>query len=221
MKLVLASAGVYTPEIINKVIELVGKPIEQINITIINEAYAMEHGDHRWLLDELNRVSATFKGKIEFINLLALTTEVVKERIALADIIYVIGGNTDYLMSVFNKSGFSEILPNLLKTKVYVGSSAGSMVLCRRNSTEAYQRIYGEGNDFGVKDYLGLLDISIKPHLDNPLFPNNKEAVLVEVSKGCDYVVFGLKDDSAVVVDGDKEYTIGSEPFKVLNGVIV
>ena len=39
MKLVLASQGFCNDEISNKVSELVGKPLENINIAIINEAY--------------------------------------------------------------------------------------------------------------------------------------------------------------------------------------
>ncbi|MGI8935211.1 MAG: Type 1 glutamine amidotransferase-like domain-containing protein, partial [Phormidesmis sp.] len=56
--------------------------------------------------------------------------------------IFVNGGSIDYQMYVFKKSGFAKLLPKLLETKVYVGSSAGSMVIGKRVSTEAYHKIY-------------------------------------------------------------------------------
>ena len=53
MKLILASAGFSTSQIVNKCVELVGKPRDNINIAVINEAYAVEHGDHSWVLTDL------------------------------------------------------------------------------------------------------------------------------------------------------------------------
>ncbi|HEX6461762.1 MAG TPA: Type 1 glutamine amidotransferase-like domain-containing protein [Candidatus Saccharimonadales bacterium] len=220
MKLILASAGFSTPEIANKCAELVGKPKEDISIAVINEAYAVEHGDHGWVLTDLNQIKDDFKGRMELVNLLALNLEKIKERIELADVIFVVGGHTDYLMSVFQKTGFDSLLPELLKTKIYVGSSAGSMVLCNRVSTKAYAEIYGEENDYGIKEYLGLVDLAIKPHLGNLLFPKNNPDKLLEVAKDYKGLVYGLRDDSAIVVDGSEQYTIGSKPVVIQNGVL-
>lgn len=220
MKLLLASAGFYTPEIAAKCVELVGKPQDEINLAVINEAYAVEHGDHSWVLDDLNNIKNNFKGQMELVNLLALDLETVKERLELADVIFVVGGHTDYLMSVFKKIGFDKLLPELLKTKVYVGSSAGSMVMGNRVSTEAYTKIYGEENDYGVTGYLGFVDLAIKPHLGSKLFPQNRKETLLEVTKNYKGIVYSLADDSAIVVDGDKTYTIGSNPVKITDGVL-
>ena len=221
MKLVLSSNGFSTPEIIKKVVELVEKPQDKINIAVINEAYAVEHGDHGWVLHDLNCIKTNFKGNMELVNLLALSTDTIIERVELADVIYVVGGHTDYLMSVFNETGFGELLPELLQGKVYVGSSAGSMVVCRRVSTEAYQKIYGEGDDFSVSEYLNLTNFAIKPHLGNPLFPNNRKEILLEVAANFDGTLFGLSDDAAIIIEGDKQYVLGSEPIKIVNGNIV
>jgi dipeptidase E len=218
VKLLLASAGLYTPEIVAKCIELVGKPQDEINFAVINEAYTVEHGDHGWVLDDLNRIKDNFKGRMELVNLLALDSETVKARIELADVIFVVGGHTDYLMSVFKKTGFDKLLPELLKTKVYVGSSAGSMVLGNRVSTEAYAKIYGEENDYSIQQYIGLVDFAIKPHLGSKLFPQNRKEVLLDVTKNYTGTVYGLSDESAIVVDGSETYFIGSEPVKIVDG---
>lgn len=216
MKLILASAGFSTQEIIAKCEELVGKPRQNINIAVINESYAVEHKNNlRWVLDDLNAIKDNFGGNLELVNLLALDIKTIKERIELNDVIFVVGGNTDYLMNVFNKTEFSRILPELLKTKVYVGSCAGGMVLGKRVSPQAYKKIYGEEDEFGVPEFMGLVNIVIMPHLDSPHFPARKESLL-EAAKDHNGIIYGLRDDSAIVVEGDKISTIGSEPL-ILN----
>lgn len=220
MKLLLTSAGLYTPEIIAKCVELVGKPQNEINFAVINEAYAVEHGDHGWVLDDLNRLKNNFQGRMELVNILALDLETVKERLELADVIFVVGGHTDYLMSVLRKTGFDKLLPELLKTKVYVGSSAGSMVLCNRLSTVANAKVYGEKNDYGTVEYMEIVDVVLKPHFGSPLFPQNNKDMLLNLTKDYQGVVYGLADTSALVVEGNKTYLIGNGSVKIIDGKI-
>ncbi len=216
MKLILCSEGFYTEEIILKCEELVGKKRNSINIAIVNEGYAVEHEDNlRWVLDNLNTVRDNFGGNLELVNLLALDIKTVEERIKLHDVIFVVGGDTDYLMSVYNKTGFSKLLPKLLKSKVYVGSSAGSMVLGKRLSRDAYAKVYGFSGDYGIIKYLEIVNFVFMPHLENSHFPNRKEN-LIEAVKKYSGKIYGLRDDSAVVVEGENMYTMGSEPL-VLN----
>lgn len=215
MKLVLCSEGFHTPNTVEACVKLVGKPREKIAVAVINESFAVEEGDKRWVLHNLNSVADNFPGRFDIVNLLALTLDEAEQRISVCDVIFVVGGNTDYLMSVFNKTGFDKLLPKLLTSKVYVGSSAGSMVIGRRVSTEAYRKIYGEDKDFGITEYLGLVDLAIKPHMDSPGWPNNRAPVLEEVARDIAFPVYGLRDDSALVVNGDSQEFIGSEPYKV------
>lgn len=213
MKLILTSAGFTTEKIIKKCEELVGKSRDSISVAIINEAYAVEYEDNLdWVLDDLNRVRDNFGGKNELVNLLALKSKIALERIELCDCIFVVGGHTDYLMSVFEKTGFSKHLPELLKTKVYIGSSAGSMVLGKRFPDECQEVIYNEHNDYGTDHFMNLVDLTILPHLDSPHFHNRREK-LIEISKIYKGLTYGLGDDCAIVVNGDDISTIGSEPF--------
>lgn len=215
MKLVLCSEGFHTPNTVRACVELCGKPKDQIAVAVINESFAVEEGDKRWVLDNLNSVANNFPGLFDIVDLLALETDEVEERIHKCDVIFVVGGNTDFLMHVFNKTGFSKVLPKLLETKVYVGSSAGSMVIGKRISSEAYARVYGEDKDFGITEYLGLVNLAVKPHMDSPDWPNNRPHVLEEVASGTNFPVYGLRDDSAVVVNDSEITTIGSHPYIV------
>lgn len=220
MKLVLCSEGFHTQSTVDACVRLVGKPQDKISIGIINEAYAVEEGDKRWVLDNLNSVANNFSGEIDIVDLLALSVEEVEKRLADKDVIFVVGGGTDYLMSVYQKTGFDKLLPTLLETKVYVGSSAGSMVVGKRISAAAYKLIYGEDSKWGIDEYVGLVDLSVMPHLDSPHFPNRVENLLEAVG-GFEGKVYGLRDDSAVVINGDDVQAIGSEPVIIENGRLV
>lgn len=221
MKALLTSSGFTTPGIISACEDLVSKQAREINAAVINEGYAVEYGDHTWVIEELSRLRKTFGGIVELINLLVLDIQAVKERISQADLIYVVGGNTDYLMHVYSKTGFADMLPELLKSKVYVGSSAGSMVIGNRVSTESYQRIYGEGDTFGINKYLGFVDLAIKPHLNSSEWPNNRVEKLQEVSSSFSGTLYGLSDTSAITVNGEKVDVIGEDWVRIEKGKVL
>lgn len=211
MKLVLCSEGFHTQNTVKACVDLVGKPKNKITFAIINEAYAVEHGDKRWVLQNLSDVAGNFPAGIDIVNLLALPLGEVEKRIMQKDAIFVVGGHSDYLMSVFVKTGFDKLLPNLLQTKVYIGSSAGSMVVGKRFSTEAYKMMYKDVVGYGVTKYLELVDFSIMPHIDSEDFPGRKDK-LIEISKHNSGEIIGLRDDSAVIVDESHISIIGSDP---------
>jgi peptidase E len=68
---------------------------------------------------------------------------------------------------------------------------------------------------------MNLIDFAIKPHLNNPLFPNNNKEVLLEVSKDFAGTLYGLHDDSAIIIEGESKYVIGTQPILIKNGKMV
>lgn len=216
MKLLLCSEGFHTPNTAQACVDLVGKPQDKITFAVINEAYAAVHGDKRWVISNLKDVADNFPAEMDMVNLLALPLDEIEERIMQKDAIFVVGGHTDYLMQVYVKTGFDKLLPKLLKNKVYVGSSAGSMVMGKRLSSEAYQTMYKEVAGYGTTEYLGLVDFSIMPHIDSDDFPQRKEK-LIEAAKKNTGTIYGLCDDSAIIVNDTQITTTGSKPL-IFNG---
>jgi len=219
MKLLLTSSGIKNDSIETALVELVGKPKNEIRFAIINEAYAVEDGDKRWIIDEMSELSVRFGGPVDLVSLLALSSEQIKGRLEPADVIYVLGGNTDYQQDVFNRSGLTKLLPQLLENYVYVGSSAGSMVMGKRVGSEAYLQTYGEKGDYGVKQYLEYVDISIKPHLNSPDFPNNrvpKLQAMVDTSGDAGFLpLYAIDDQTAIQVVGNDVKIISEGEWKV------
>ena len=199
---------------------LMGKPRDEISVAIINEASAMEFGDHRWAITAMESLATAFGGSIEIVHLLALPIEKIRERVAIADMLFVLGGNTEWLKKVFDKSGFTKILPEILKNKLYVGSSAGSMILGHRPSYKNQKKAYGEFECFGVESYLDLMDFSVLPHFHAEYLDNRGDDWAIEESKSVSYPIYAISDKAAVVVDGERVSLVGSDCKKLVKGEV-
>lgn len=215
MKLILASSPEGKRAITEKVVEFVGKPVGEISVCIINEANALSENDKRWCINGMQKIAKTFGGKVGFCNLLALNTKQIEERLSGYDVIWCFGGNTDYLKYIFDKTGFSGLLPKLLKTKVWVGSSAGSCVMCKRPSIIPLE--YGDK----IPKYLNLCDFAIRPHIWAKYSTDDKYNYKNLITESYKQKVYALSDQSAVIVDGDKIYMHGKHAHELLNGKVV
>jgi len=229
MKAILFSADFVGIDATKELERLVGKPAGEIDFAVINEAAKVvnvdtkiEINDNSFFVDGMHFIKHHF-GNFDLVDLLALTSEQVEERLAKADVIFVFGGNTEYLQYSFEKTGFAGILRNALREKVYCGSSAGSMVLGRMIPYELQRGLEGEDWDtYGVDEYLGVVDFSILPHLGGGnLMDDERGRKVLEVSKSVDWDIYALSDRSAVVVDGGEVRVIGECWAKVREGEIV
>lgn len=208
MKLILVSSGLANEEIITALEEMVRKPRQNINVAVINEAIKGESGDMRWFTDELERLSHIIGGKIEFVDLQAHDIKYVKERIATADMIFCFGGNTDYLANVFLKTGFAEILPEILKEKVWVGSSAGSCVMCYKEPDEVQEVIYKEKRM--ADHFMEYVPIIFLPHLHGCY--KFDQAEVIQASEKTDLPVYAVSDNCALkVIDHEEPVILGTD----------
>lgn len=208
MKLILASSGLANEEIITTLEEMVGKPRQAINVAIINEAIKAETGDMRWFSEELTRLTSVLGGNIEFVDLQAHDMDYVKSRLDLADMIFCFGGNTDYLANTFVKTGFDKILPEILDKKVWVGSSAGSCVLCHKESDEIQASIYKEKRE--TDHFMEYVPIIFLPHLHG-FFEFDQPEVL-HASELTDLPVYALSDDCALkIIDQNPPIILGTD----------
>ena len=217
MKIILASWGLSTEPIIKTCEELVGKPRNDINIAIINEAMKGEAGDHRWFAEELNLLAKTIGGKMEFVDLQSHPLDYVKERIAVADMIFCFGGYTDYLANIFTKTGFDKILPEILAEKVWVGSSAGSCILCHKESEETQKEIYQETRE--TERFMDIVPVVFLPHLHG--FCKFDQPEIIRASEQTDLPVYAMSDKSALIIEDGKDPAVVGEDYIIAkNGVI-
>lgn len=198
MKLVLASQGFTTDEIVENVSELVGKSLSNINISIINEAYIVipENEDKRWLIQELGNIAKYIGGTIDFVNLRAYTKEEIRKRLVNTDIIYIVGGKQFILPNLFKETGFDEILRECTKNKVIMGTSAGAIVLGKQIESAPYwkERYQLEKEKIENKT-LGLVEFNIVPHYMRGDHKKWNKEFLEEVLRDNPFPVYAIRDD--------------------------
>lgn len=218
MKLLLTSGGITNDTIKNALADLVGKPFDQTSLTFIPTAADVEDHDKSWLVNDLNNCKNLGLKLLDIVDISALSKEQWEPRLNSADILFFGGGNTFHLMYWLNKSGLAKKLPDLLKTKVYVGLSAGSMVAGKTISLSQSEKLYYED----IKGYqdekaLGFTNFLFRPHLNSPHFPDVQEKTLRKLAKDVKGKVYALDDNMALkVVDGKVE-VVGEGKYLILN----
>src|SRR6202012_4803608 len=106
-----------------------------------------------------------------------------------------------YLSYWMRQAGLADLLPSLLRKTVYVGLSAGSMVMTRFGTTYGGHTLPPESDKS-----LGLFDFALHPHLDYVSFPDNSMANLEKLAATLDMPSYLIDDDTAIkVTDGKVE----------------
>jgi dipeptidase E len=100
------------------------------------------------------------------------------------------------------QSGLADLLPSLRPEAVYVGVSAGSLVLSPRIGEDF---VYWKPPTGGDRT-LGIVDFSLFPHLDHPALPDNSLANAEKWDASLPVPSYAIDDDTASqVVDGAVE----------------
>ncbi len=208
MRLLLTSAGVKNVSIRNALVDLLGKPIADSSALCIPTA-AYGHpmvgpGVGPWKFisgtSELPMVDLGWKsvGVLELTALPSIDEERWVPLVQETEVLLVAGGDALYLCHWMRQSGLADLLPSLDET-VWVGLSAGSMVMTPRVGQEFVQWTPPTGDD----NTLGIVDFSICPHLAPDGMPGNSMAVAEEWAAGISGPAYAIDDETAIeVVEG-------------------
>jgi dipeptidase E len=218
MKLLLTSGGLTNKSISDALFDLVGKKPEDTSLVFIPTASNIEMGDKDWLIDDLvNLKKQNFKS-IDIADISALSENIWKQKFENADVLFFEGGNTYYLMEWINKSGLAKILPEYLKTKIYVGVSAGSMVtnpdLARKISQMCYEEDFDKDRDITG---LNLVDFYLLPHLNSEYYPLLREKNIKEATKNTVKKIYATDDQTALKVIDNKVEVISEGKWFEIN----
>jgi dipeptidase E len=219
MKFLLTSNGLSNDSIAKALFELVGKAASETSITFIPTAMNVGAGDKEWFIDDLYNLKKQGLKSIDIVDISALPKEIWLPRIEAADVLFFSGGNSFHLMRWLNESGLAELLPELLKTRVYAGISAGSMVtnptlaLSSKDKKIYYEEKFGYNNEKA----LGFVDFYVRPHFNSPHFPQARKEYLEEVAKDIPDTIYALDDNSALKVIDDKVEIVSEGEYLILN----
>lgn len=217
MKLVLASQGFTTKEIVDSVVSLVGKPKDEIKISVINEAYVGLAGDRdkHWLIKELSLIGDNFDGIIDFVNLRAYSIDDVRERLLDTDIIYIVGGKQFLLGRLFKETGFDVLLKEMSQDKVIMGTSAGAIVLGKMfNSKDYYEKRYKINKKDVEGCNLEFVDFNIIPHYLREDRLEYDCEYYTKILKDNKFRVYAVGDNQAVIYNDGIVSIVGGKPVE-------
>jgi len=209
MKLLLTSAGIKNASIHGALVDLLGKPIAESNALCIPTAvYAMSGGaGMAWRLingrvpTPLCELGWKSLGVLELTALPSIDDERWIPLVQETDVLLVGGGDALYLCYWMRQSGLADLLPSL-REAVYVGVSAGSMVMAPNIGEDFVRWKPPTGDD----ETLGLVDFSMFPHLDLENTPGNSMADAEKWAASVPVPGYAIDDQTAIkVTDGAVE----------------
>lgn len=215
MKLFLTSADLTNKSLIDAFNNLVGLSNDKVKIAFIPTAANVEEGDKGWLINDYSNLKKQGYS-VDIVDISAVEKDVWLPRLEEANVLFFGGGNTFHLMHWVEKSGLKDLLPELLKTRVYAGISAGS---CIAGPTvyNSVQNLFGEKYDLKVEKGLGLVNFQFIPHLNSDWFPKINEESLEKASKDLKEPVYALDDNSAIVINNDNLEIVSEGKWKKFN----
>ena len=220
MKLLLTSAGISNPTIHQALVDLLGKPVAESTALFIPTAiYGIVNGGdivrgviNGTLGDPFCGMGWKALGLLELTALPSIKKELWISKLRDTDTLLVGGGDCQYLTYWMHQSGLAEILPSVLEKTVYVGLSAGSMIMTRFGTTYGNHTLPAD-----TPKCLGWLDFAIHPHLDYPAFPENSMENLERLASTLTVESYAIDDQTAIrVVDGRVE-VVSEGKWKLLN----
>jgi dipeptidase E len=211
MKLLLTSAGIKNTSIHDALVNLLGKPIAESDALCIptaSYAHPMAGPGRAWNFISgqeprcpMTELGWKSMGVLELTALPSLDDDLWVPLVKKTAVLLVNGGDALYLCHWMRQSGLADLMPSLQNT-VWVGLSAGSMVMTPRIGEDFVQWRPPSGDD----TTLGIVDFSICPHLAQDGMPGNSMAEAERWAAEVPGPAYAIDDETAIkVVDGTVE----------------
>jgi dipeptidase E len=219
MKLLLTSAGISNTSIRNALIELLGKPIaEAIALFVPTAIYGIRDGGdivRRVICGQLGDPFCDLGwkslGLLELTALPSIKQEIWVSMLQETNVLLVGGGDCQYLTYWMQQSGVAALLPSLLNKMVYVGLSAGSMIMTSYGTTYNNHILPAE-----TDKCLGIVDFAIHPHLDYPAFPDNSMENYEKLAATLSMPSYLIDDQTAIKINDDKVEVVSEGKWKLV-----
>ncbi len=184
---------------------LIGKSVTFIPTASIPESV-------KFYVDTGNSALEKLGLKVEVLELTKSSTSQIEKTLKRNDFIYISGGNTFFLLQELRRKKAERIIIDLIiKGKLYIGESAGSMILSPNIEYVKYMDNKEKAKNLYSYEALGVLDFYPLPHYTN--FPFQKEVEKIISIYNEKIKLYPFKNSQAIIVDGDK-ITVKSVPLK-------
>lgn len=218
MRLLLTSSGITNKSIEKALLELLGKPFKKSHLIFIPTAANVEEDISGWLENDINNFRKLRFFSFEIIDISKEQKSKWLPSFKKTDVLVFGGGNVYYLLKWIKKTGLDKFLNKFIKTRVYVGISAGSMITAREiflTSTEILY--YEETGKIRKSKGLGFVNFEIRPHLNSKWFPKLVLPNLKKMAHEDKNTFYAIDDDTAIKVVGNKVSIVSEGKWKKFN----
>ena len=222
MNFLLTSAGIRNKSIYNELVGLLGKPIAEASALCIPTAgYAHAGGTgHAWRfisgqqpICPMCELGWKSLGVLELTALPSIDKEIWVPQVREADVLLVNGGDPLYLSYWMQQSGLAELLPLLRPETLYVGLSAGSMVMAPNIGAE----FVGWKQPTGGDKTLGVVGFSMFPHLNHARFPENAMEYAEKWAAKLTVPGYAMDDETAIKVTNGTVEVVSEGQWRLFN----
>lgn len=185
MNLLLTSNGLVNAQIEKAFINLALKSPSELTVAFIPTARNRDTQNtrkHARIFNSLDKIGVR---KVDIVDIEGLSKALWLPRLESADVIYIGGGNTYYLLHCVRQSGLDQELAGLLRSRTYIGDSAGAILVTPSIDIACVEN--GDENFIDIKDTTGLniVDFEVSPHtpedvsiLGNQTYANSIQNIL-------------------------------------------
>ncbi|GHU72618.1 putative peptidase Lmo0363 [Spirochaetia bacterium] len=177
--------------------DIKGKTVTFIPTAAIPEKVTFYVGSDKKALERLGLV-------VDELEITTSTKEEIKNKLESNDYIFVSGGNTFYLLQELIKTGTDKIIKEQIKKgKIYIGASAGSMVLSPDieyvNEMDDSEKAPELKNNFKA---LNVIDFYPIPHFGNVPFKKAGEKIIEKYNSTLN--LLSISNAQVITVKGDE-----------------
>lgn len=200
MKLILTSAGLSNPNIVNAFLKLLAREPKETSLLVV--AYG-QNKEENFYINESRKEVENLGFKVVILN---MNESFCIDDLQNFDVIYVCGGNTFSILNKMRKTGIDNYIKSQVsKGVIYLGVSAGS-IIAGPSIEIAGWGIDGDDNEVGLKNMEGFnfTDTVIFPHFEEE---RNRDEV-EEFKKKVSYPVQELTNEQCLVISKSQKTLI-------------
>lgn len=204
MQLLLTSDGLSNSTLQDFFVDLLPKKSSEVTLAFISTAGNVQK-DHAYLEKDRVILKRLGIGTVWEVDISKGESDWMPA-IKSSDVIWMEGGNTFYLLNEIRKSGLAESLRSLVSDKLYVGVSAGSILVTPSIGIALVEP--PDDNFLKMEDFIGLgwVDFEVSPH--TPCYVPLKN--VSRYASSCPSPLYAFDDGVALYWENDNVKIIGN-----------
>ncbi|MEN9919249.1 MAG: hypothetical protein RL662_1685 [Bacteroidota bacterium] len=175
--------------------DLLGKTVTFIPTASINEEVKFYVDSAKAALEKIGLI-------IDELELTTASKKEIENKLKLNDYIYVSGGNTFFLLQELKRTGADKTIIEQIKLgKMYIGESAGSIILSPNIEYVKDMDDYSRASDLETFSALNIIDFYPVPHYTNFPFVEAVEKIISKFNS--DFSLCPITNAQVIVVRGE------------------